>query len=716
MSYFLIFILFIWLLILQDQVTTLKTKLQKLLNDSWRVHSSQAKDDNTSAAAHVETQSKEEVWQNETDGKDEYKFVNSTTNNVRPAIKEAVSFKKTSEETEKTIVEKTGFEKIFLGNIFNKIGALAIITGIAFFIKVVSQYIVFTPALKITLAFLAGALMVTGALKLHEDKMKNYAEVLMGTGFAVLFITLYCAAGLYHLLPVAAATAFGVLLVMLTYYIADRFNTFSTFLIGFAGGYLNPFFINSNISMNFLFGYLIFLNLVSAVYVYKNESKKPLNFINLILTTLTVSVFAAVKGDEINYLFPVGLWALYVVNDFIEIIKNRYNDYYKGNTGFNVLNFLCFVYLMKCFNSEEFVNAGLFAIGAALIYGVFLYIIKNKDNGHIKYFTDGILLSVLTATYFTLNGTIRVDAWAIEGLIIAFIASKHKYIANQSAAFFAAAFTGTLFVSNAVFYSDISLYHPVFNFRLALFGVPALCAFISSYLLDENKKLSDILKFFSLSLVYMFILFESNSLCEKYLKTANIDVLTVKTLIYSIIGFTYAINTKRLGESLRSALFNYAGGAIFIISTLLLAASSFSYENTGMIPVLNLRFTAYLFAIAASVYYLKRTKFSFYGYLAVIFGFFCTHFEVSHFTSQNALGISVSWILYAAIITLCGIFMNKRTLTKSGIWIFILALLKVLLFDISYMETLYKFIIFLTLGVILMIVSYFYTKLKSDSN
>lgn len=716
MSYFLIFILFIWLLILQDQVTTVKTKLQKLLNDSCKPYSSQAKDDNTSAAAHVVTQSKKEVWQNETDKEDEYKFVNSTTENVQPAIKEAVSFKKNSEETEKTIVEKTGFEKIFLGNIFNKIGALAIIMGIAFFIKVVSQYIVFTPALKITLAFLAGALMVTGALKLHEDKMKNYAEVLMGTGFAVLFITLYCAFGLYHILPVAAATAFGVLLVIMTYYIADRFNTFSTFLIGFAGGYLNPFFVNTNISMNFLFGYLIFLNLVSAVYVFKNESKKPLNVLNLILTTLTVSVFAAVKGYEINYLFPVGLWALYVFNDIIEIIKNRYNDDYKGSTGINVLNFLCLVYLMKCFTPEEFVQAGLFTLGAALIYGVFLYFIKNKDNEHIKYFTFGILLSLLTATYFTLKGTIRVDVWAIEGLVLAFIASRHKYIANQAAVFFAAAFTGTLFVSNAIYYSDISLYHPILNFRLAHFGIPALCAFISSYLLKENKKISDILKFFSLSLVYMYMLFESNSLCEKYLKTAKVDVLTVKTLIYSIIGFTYAINTKKLAESLKSDLFTYAGGAIFIISTLLLMASSFSYENTGMIPVLNLRFTAYLFAIAASVYYLKQTKLSFYGYLAVIFGFLCTHFEVSHITSQNALGISLSWILYAGIITLCGIFLNKRTLTKSGIWIFILAMLKVMLFDIANMEILYKFIVFLTLGVILMIVSYFYTKLKSDSN
>ena len=46
----------------------------------------------------------------------------------------------------------------------------------------------------------------------------------------------------------------------------------------------------------------------------------------------------------------------------------------------------------------------------------------------------------------------------------------------------------------------------------------------------------------------------------------------------------------------------------------------------------------------------------------------------------------------------------------------ILAILKVMLFDIADMAIHYKFIAFIVLGVILMIVSYFYSKIKSKED
>lgn len=708
------------MIVLQIELNSLKEKLQKFINEGYvsslkKQNQKENIDDIDESICSIfepeaETTKPEPVLSAEIPAEQKPEIQETSTVS---AAQQAEIFD--IKEPEK---DKNGFEKIFLGNIFNKIGALAIIIGFIFFIKVVSQYIVFTPVMKCLIALLAGAGMIGYSLKLHYSNMKNYAEVLMGTGFAVLFITVYCASSLYDILPVPAATVFGILLVLLTYFIADRFKTFSTFLIGFIGGYLNPFFVNTNITMDFLFGYLIFLNIVSAVYVSKNESKKLLNVINLILTAFTVSVFSAVKGFEINYLFPVGLWALYVVNDIIDIVKNRHNEGYKGSLEFNMFNFAVLLYFIKFFASGKFLETGLFAIFMAVVYSIFLYVYKTKDNENIKYFAQGILLSLLISTYFSLDGTARVDVWAIEALVLAYLAKERKYLLNWSVAFLVTAFTGIFFVKNAMIYNNLNGYVPVFNFRLLLYGIPALSAFTAAIWHKENQNISNVLKFLALSFVYLFGVFEINAVYGKYLKTDTESLWNLKIYTYSIIGFIYALNTKRLADSLQSMLFTVASYVIYIYSlaALLIASVITNIDKIDMLPVLNLRFLTFTFAIATSLYYLKKTSKSLFAYVALIFGFFCLHFEITALTQNNALAVSLVWILYSGVSTLIGIFREKSVLKNFGIWILILAILKVMLFDIADMEMLYKFIAFIVLGVILMIVSYFYSKIKSKAD
>lgn len=710
-------ILFLWMIVLQGEFNSLRKKLQELINEE-PVSSSQ----NPNGGLGDLDESVCSVFEPEPQTTTPQPVLNTEVQDEQnPAQQEAAEVfeqQDVSDNAKKPEKDKNGFEKIFLGNIFNKVGALAIIIGVIFFIKVVSQYIVFTPLMKCLIAFMAGAGMVGYALKLHYSNMKNYAEVLMGTGFAVLFITVYCASSLYDILHMPAATVFGILLVLLTYFIADRFKTFSTFIIGFIGGYLNPFFVNTNITMGFLFGYLIFLNLVSAVYVSKNESKKMLNVINLILTAFTVSVFSAVKDYDINYLFPIGLWALYAVNDIIDIVKNRYNDSYKGSLGFNLFNFAVLLYFIKFFASGKFLETGLFALFAAALYSVSPYICKIKDNENIKYFVHGILLSFLISTYFSLTGTQRVCVWAVEALVLAYIARERKYLVNWSVAFLLTSFTGIFFVKNAMIYGDLSSYTPVFNFRLLLYGIPALCAFTASIWHRENTNISNLLKFLALSFVYLFGVFEINAAYGKYLKTDEESLWDLKIYTYSIIGFIYALNTKRLADSLQSMLFKVASYVIYIYSlaALLLVCAAAESGNNGMLPVLNLRFLTFAFAVATSLYYLRKTSKSLFAYMALICGFFCLHFEIAALTENNALAVSLVWILYSGVSTLIGIFKEKSVLKNFGIWVLILAILKVMLFDIADMAIHYKFIAFIVLGVILMIVSYFYSKIKSKED
>ena len=69
--------------------------------------------------------------------------------------------------------------------------------------------------------------------------------------------------------------------------------------------------------------------------------------------------------------------------------------------------------------------------------------------------------------------------------------------------------------------------------------------------------------------------------------------------------------------------------------------------------------------------------------------------------------ISLAWVLYSGTVTICGIQYNKRYLINSGIFMIILSILRIFIYDLAKVEALYKLIAFLALGIILMLVSIF---------
>lgn len=136
------------------------------------------------------------------------------------------------------------------------------------------------------------------------------------------------------------------------------------------------------------------------------------------------------------------------------------------------------------------------------------------------------------------------------------------------------------------------------------------------------------------SLIYLFAVFEINSLYSKYSDKFAEDVSVFKNLTYSIIGFIYEINAKRLALTTKSSMFSAAAGMIFFTGIVLLLFSSFSASSAGLLPILNLRFAAYIFAIGAGIYYSLRTKNIFYNYLVSILGFAALHFDDCVFLLQ----------------------------------------------------------------------------------
>ena len=74
--------------------------------------------------------------------------------------------------------------------------------------------------------------------------------------------------------------------------------------------------------------------------------------------------------------------------------------------------------------------------------------------------------------------------------------------------------------------------------------------------------------------------------------------------------------------------------------------------------------------------------------------------------------LSSSWLLFSIILLIIGIWRRNQIIRITAITIFGIAILKIFLYDLSFLETLYRIFSFIGLGIILLISSYLYQKYK----
>jgi uncharacterized membrane protein len=90
-----------------------------------------------------------------------------------------------------------------------------------------------------------------------------------------------------------------------------------------------------------------------------------------------------------------------------------------------------------------------------------------------------------------------------------------------------------------------------------------------------------------------------------------------------------------------------------------------------------------------------------------------TWLDVFGYTESFKLGLSILWGVYALFLIVLGIGMKKLHLRIFAIALFAITLLKLFLYDIADLDTIKKTIVFISLGILLLIISFLYTKYKN---
>lgn len=86
--------------------------------------------------------------------------------------------------------------------------------------------------------------------------------------------------------------------------------------------------------------------------------------------------------------------------------------------------------------------------------------------------------------------------------------------------------------------------------------------------------------------------------------------------------------------------------------------------------------------------------------------------DLLEFSQSYKLGLSILWGIFSLLLIVLGIWKNKKHIRLMAISLFGITLVKLFIYDISHLDTIAKTIVFVSLGVLLLIISFLYNKYK----
>jgi uncharacterized membrane protein len=314
------------------------------------------------------------------------------------------------------------------GNPLARIGVVVLFFGGAFLAKYAADH----SMLPIELRFAA---IAVGALALLivgwrlRSRRRAYGQVLQGGGIAGLYLTIFAAASLFHLLPLGLALALMVAIALAAAILAVAQNALALAVIGAAGGFLAPVLVSSGSGNHIaLFAYYAILN-VGIFAVAWFRTWRVLNVLGFVFTFTITGLWRATgyTPDELLSadLFLILFFLMYVGVSILNCVRQPANlrGYVSGSLVFG-LPVVAFTLHATWVARIEYATAwSALAIGA--FYLVLAYGLLRSGRASFRLLVEafaalGIIFASL-AIPLAFDTRTTAAMWAVEGAGLAWL-------------------------------------------------------------------------------------------------------------------------------------------------------------------------------------------------------------------------------------------------------------------------------------------------------
>ena len=691
---------------------------------------------------------------------------------LKPIIAQSTERSIISEPSKKTnIPPKLSFmernpdlEKFIGENLLSKIGIVIFVIGMGFLVKLGIDNEVITESMRVAIGILIGGGMI-GLAHYLRNSFAKFSSVLIGGALSVLYFTIALAFHEYALIPQIAAfiimviiTAFGVLLSV-------AYDRKSLAVLAIIGGFGTPFFVSTG-SGNFsvLLTYILILDIGMLTLVYF----KKWNIINYLSYGFTYILFIGVyfskfidHEEATRWPLLLFLTSFYLIFFLMTIIYNVKNTKKFKYPEMAMLLSNASIYfglgLSLIHGYKDGLYSGVFtALTAFFNFGFAYTLYKRKDiDRNLLFLLIGIVLTFVSLIApIQLNGNYITIFWAIEGVLLLWLAQKSGIKIMKTGAFIVSVL---MLISLSMDWQQN--YYPKYDY--VVLNVFLNKAFIASFMamtsligILQLLKQDEIIEIRNFKFVWknaqvkmiLAVVFYLGFLFELNYQFIRIELATTHIAIllgiynYSFVIGILAISRIKSSGSFRKVCFWLSSIAVGSYLTVYLnqvvTSRSYYLLNKGVSTGYYWHYVllALFLIILVSLYFNIYRKYTFKSkkgtialWILAFIGVFVSSAEVSHISMlyQYGSGIEdyqaydvvvksvypVVWALTALVLMIVGMKFRLKTLRIASLGLFTITIIKLFFYDLAGNST-GKIISFILLGVILLIISFLYQKLK----
>ena len=643
------------------------------------------------------------------------------------------------EEIEEYATSETNFEKYIGENLFGKIGILIFIIGIGFFVKYAIDQNWINETARTLMGYAVGAGMLVLAERLHK-RYHTFSSLLAGGAFGIYYLITAIA---FHYYALFSHTIAFVILCATTIFMSavsvlyDRKELAVTALVG---GFIAPFIISTDSSSIIsLQIYITILNIgMFCLAMYKKWAILPMvsfAFTYIILWGTTAlgsfSDSEAVSTYPTLFAFATLFYVIFLL-PVVFILRTQYGENTRlGLLGIITANsFMYLIYgdfLLQHFEASSDTTAYLAFFIAAVNLAIHLYLrfrVEGQD-------TLRNLMLGLAVTFVSMGIPILFSAanvlmvWAAESVLLLWLFTKEKNrIYELASAVLLLLTLGALayYRTTDTFIHDTgdSLF---FNGAFFVTTFVSIAYYVVAVIMQFNKELfSDTKRLiaytpcnaiaYALGFSILFLAFRDNfhfhleQPISEYasLLTANIMLLGGALILrkrfeISENKLAYEISLYLAGILFAMTVWNYTAPEGLLLRWLmaLVTIAYMAYCMRGQLLVTsNQRNLHTEYSIISTLMWLTLTR------LLLI------TFNEVNFSTAFSLSLGI-----AAFILMCiGMRYHSKEIRIVSLAEFGIIIGKLILNDVWAMPALGKIIVFISLGAILLILSFLYQKLK----
>ncbi len=308
------------------------------------------------------------------------------------------------------------------GNAVVRAGVVVLFFGVAFLLKYAYEHTRVPVELRLAGVALGAVVMLVIGWRLRE-KNPVYALAVQGGGVGLLYLTVFGAFRLFHLIPGEAAFALLFAIAAFSALLAVLQNAQSLAVLGVSGGFLAPVLASTGSGSHvMLFSYYAVLNLgIVAIALFK--AWRPLNVLGFAFTfgigALWGARFYRSELFASTELFLILFFAMYVAIAVIFALREapQLKHYVDGTIVFGT-PLVGFGMQTRLVSEFEY-GAAWSALGVAALYIALAGTLYRRHQETLRMLVEAFLaLGVIFATLaipLALDGRWTSAAWALEG-------------------------------------------------------------------------------------------------------------------------------------------------------------------------------------------------------------------------------------------------------------------------------------------------------------